>query len=64
MPVGGEDFTLMIKRVVEKGGQGALFRWGCNHRGHHKGDFDLQDTESMPMGFEVFTRFAQKKNGV
>lgn len=63
-PVGGEDFTLMIKRVVERGGQGALFRCGCNHRGHHKGDFDLQDTESMPMGFEVFTRFAQKKNGI
>lgn len=62
-PVGGEDYTLMIKRVVEKGGRGAMFRWGCNHHGHHKGDFDLQDTESMSMGFEVFTRFAKKING-
>ncbi len=61
-PAGSEDFTMMLKRVVEHGGRGGMFRWGCNHNGHHKRDFDLQDTVSMPMGFEVFTRFVLRVN--
>jgi aminobenzoyl-glutamate utilization protein A len=61
-PAGSEDYTILLRRVVEHGGRGAMFRWGCNHNGHHKRDFDLQDTVSMPMGFEVFTRFVQRVN--
>ena len=64
VPTGSEDYTLMVKRVVEHGGQGAFFRWGCEHHGHHRGDFDIQDTESMPHAFEVFVRYAQKANGL
>ena len=64
VPTGSEDYTLMVKRVVDHGGQGAFFRWGCEHHGHHRGDFDIQDTESMPHAFEVFVRYAQKANGL
>ncbi len=63
-PAGSEDFTMMLKRVVSHGGRGGMFRWGCNHHGHHKSDFDLQDTESMPIGRAVFTGFVKAVNGL
>ena len=63
-PAGSEDFTMMLKRVVAHGGRGGMFRWGCNHNGHHKSDFDLQDTESMPIGRAVFTGFLKAMNGL
>ena len=63
-PAGSEDFTMMLRRVVERGGTGGMFRWGCNHHGHHRSDFDLQDTQSMPIGFEIFTQYAKKVNGL
>lgn len=63
-PAGSEDFTMMLRRVVERGGVGGMFRWGCNHHGHHRSDFDLQDTQSMPIGFEIFTQYAKKVNGL
>ena len=63
-PAGSEDFTMMLRRVVERGGTGGMFRWGCNHHGHHRSDFDLQDTQSMPIGFEIFTQYAKKVNGI
>ena len=62
-PSGSEDFTALLKRVTDKGGQGALFRWGCRHNGHHKSDFDLQDEQSMPIGFGVFCNLIKKLNG-
>ena len=63
-PAGSEDFTWMVKRVVAHGGQGALFRWGCRHNDHHKFHFDLQDTESMPVAYKMFTGYVKKMNGV
>ena len=63
-PAGSEDFTWMGKRVVARGGQCAFFRWGCRHNGHHKFHFDLQDTESMPLAFKMFTGYVMKMNGV
>ena len=63
-PAGRADFTMMRRHVVQRGGVGGMFRGGCNHHGHHRADFDLQDTQSMPIGFEVFTRYAQKVNGI
>ena len=62
-PAGSEDFTWMVKRVVAHGGQGAFFRWGCRHNGHHKFHFDLQDTESMPLAYKMFTGYVLKMNG-
>ena len=53
-PSGSEDFTVLLRRVVEHGGRGAMFRWGCKHNGHHRSDFDIQDSETMPLAFDVF----------
>jgi len=60
---GSEDFTNLATHVVEKGGQAGMFCWGCTSNGAHKPDFSLQDTESMPIGFQVFTKFLEKTNG-
>ncbi len=61
-PGGSEDFTWMLQRVVEHGGKGCMFRWGCLHHGHHKADFDLQDKQSMPLALGVFCAVLQKVN--
>ena len=63
-PSGSEDYSLMLKRVVERGGRGAMFRWGCRHHGHHKSDFDIQDTETMPVAFGIFTGCVLRFNGI
>ena len=63
-PSGSEDFTLLLDRVVKHGGEGAFFLFGCNHHGHHRADFEIQDTESMPLGFGLFRRLAKRLNGV
>jgi len=60
---GSDDFTNLAARVVEKGGQCGMFRFGCNHHGHHKADFAIQDTESLPIGFGVFRGFIERING-
>lgn len=63
-PSGSEDYSLMLKRVVERGGRGAMFRWGCRHHGHHKSDFDIQDKETMPVAFGIFTGCVLRFNGI
>lgn len=60
---GSDDFTNLAVRVVEKGGRCGMFRFGCNHHGHHKADFAIQDTESLPIGFGVFKGFLERING-
>jgi aminobenzoyl-glutamate utilization protein A len=63
-PAGSEDCTMLIRRVVEHGGRGGYFLFGCNHHGHHRSDFEIQDTVSMPVGFGVFVNLAKRLNGV
>ena len=63
-PSGSEDCTMLIRRVKEHGGRGTYFLFGCNQNGHHRADFDIQDTESLPVAFEVFTGVAKKLNGI
>ncbi|MCF0253531.1 MAG: amidohydrolase, partial [Duodenibacillus sp.] len=63
-PSGSEDCTVLMRRVVERGGEAAFFLFGCNHNGHHRADFDIQDEQSLPMAFDVFTAVALKKNGL
>ena len=63
-PAGSEDCTVLIKRVVDHGGKAAYFMFGCNHHGHHRADFEIQDETSMPIGFEVFCRMAKRLNGI
>lgn len=62
--VGSEDCTMLIRRVQAHGGKAAFFYYGCNHHGHHRRDFCIQDTESLPTGFGVFTEFIRRTNGV
>ena len=64
VPSGSEDCALFIRRVIQKGGQAAFILYGCNHPGHHRPTFDIQDEKSLPLAFKVFTGFAQKVNGI
>ena len=59
---GSEDCTWLIRKVILQGGEAAMFIFGCNHHGHHRGDFCIQDTQSLPVGFEMFTGFLIKTN--
>ncbi len=58
-----EDCSLLIQRVQSHGGKAVFFYYGCNHNGHHRADFEIQDEISMPMGFAVFVGALQKVNG-
>lgn len=59
---GSEDCTWLIRKVLSHGGKGGFFIFGCNQHGHHKGDFEIQDEQSLPEAFEMLTRFLQAKN--
>ena len=63
VPSGSEDCALFIRRVVQHGGQAAFILFGCNHHGHHRPNFDIQDETSLPNAFAVYTGFALKVNG-
>jgi len=41
-----------------------FFYYGCNHHGHHRGDFCIQDTESLPEGLELFAKMVEELNAV
>lgn len=60
--IGSEDCTMLIRRVQEHGGKAAFFYYGCNHPGHHRADFCIQDEVSLPIGWGVFTNFIQGRN--
>lgn len=62
--VGSEDCTMLIRRVQAHGGKAVFFYFGCEHHGHHKPDFDIQDESSLPDGWGVFTRFLEGTNGI
>lgn len=62
--VGSEDCTMLIRRIQEHGGKCAFFYFGCRHLGHHRGDFEIQDYESLPLGWGVFTGYIQRINGI
>ena len=62
--IGSEDCTMLIRRVQEHGGKAVFFYYGCNHPGHHRGDFCIQDETSLPIGFGCFAGFIRRINGV
>lgn len=61
---GSEDASILSKRVRDHGGLAGFFIFGCDHHGHHRADFDIQDTRSLPIGFAVMAgaiaRYLQK----
>ena len=59
---GSEDCSLLMKTVQKHGGKATFFYYGCNHHGHHKSNFEIQDQESMPEGFEIFVRMLERLN--
>lgn len=64
VPSGSEDCAHFIRRVVRHGGKAAFFLFGCDHHGHHRPNFEIQDETSLPNGFAVFTGFAKRMNGI
>ena len=48
----------------QHGGRGAYFLFGCNHHGHHRADFEIQDETSLPMAFNMFKGLALRLNGI
>lgn len=60
---GSEDSTWLLRRAAELGAQTGFFLWGCRHNGHHRADFDVQDTESLPLAIQVFTGLCSRING-
>ena len=56
---GSEDFCVFARRVKEKGGNPGYFLFGCEHHGHHRPDFDIQDTKSIPIGLSAFVNIAK-----
>lgn len=59
-----EDCTWLIKKVREHGGKAGYFMFGCNHRGHHKSDFEIQDEQSLPTGFEMLRKYILERSSV
>ncbi len=57
-----EDCTWLIRRVREHSGKAGYFLFGCNHHGHHRGDFSIQDEKSMPVAFEMLTKYLAERN--
>lgn len=60
--VGSEDCTMLIRRIQAHGGKCAFFYFGCDHHGHHRPDFEIQDHTSLPVGWGVFTGFVARTN--
>lgn len=60
--VGSEDCTMLIRRIQAHGGKCAFFYFGCDHHGHHRPDFEIQDRTSLPVGWGVFTGFVARTN--
>lgn len=60
--VGSEDCTILLRRAAEHGAKTAFLIYGCNHHGHHRGDFDVQDEQSLPIALRVMSAVVQKIN--
>lgn len=56
---GSEDCTTLIRRAQQKGAKCSFFLFGCNHHGHHRSDFEIQDDKSLPMALEMFERVSE-----
>ena len=61
-PAGSEDCSWLIRKVAEHGGQAGFFIYGCEHKGHHRPDFDIQDERNLPVAFNVYVSFAKLVN--
>ena len=51
------------RRAQQHGAKTAFFFWGCEHHGHHRPDFEIQDTVNMPRALAVLTDIVTEING-
>ncbi|WP_110684939.1 amidohydrolase [Salinicola aestuarinus] len=62
-PVGSEDATLLMRRVIERGGEAAYLIVGTRlAAGHHHPAFDF-DEATLPSALEILASAAQALNG-
>ena len=60
---GGDDATLMLRRVQEQGGSATYFLLGADLKGiHHAVDFDF-DEAALPQGVDLFAGIAERVLG-
>ena len=50
--------------MIERGGQAGFILYGCNHHGHHRPNFEIQDEQSLPIALSIYTGFAELVNGI
>lgn len=55
-----EDCTLISRHVAGQGGRCGFFIFGCEHKGHHRPDFDVQDRVNLKPALEVFAGIARR----
>ena len=60
---GSEDCSILQRRAQQHGAKTAFFFWGCDHHGHHRPDFEIQDTVNMPRALAVLTDIVTETNG-
>ncbi len=62
-PGASEDCTFLMRRAIEGGADCGYFMFGCNHKGHHRANFEIQDEVSLGVGLNILTRLVQRLNG-
>lgn len=60
---GSEDCSMLLRRAQEHGAKGGFFLWGCEHHGHHRPDFDIEDEENLPRAMAVLSNIVLETNG-
>ena len=60
---GSEDCASLMRRAQAHGAKAGFFLYGCNQNGHHRSDFDIQDTESLPLALAMLTGLVCRING-
>ena len=60
---GSEDCSILARRAVEHGAEATFFFYGCNHHGHHRADFEIQDRESLPAALAALSGICLRTNG-
>lgn len=61
---GSEDCSILARRAIEHGAEATFLFYGCNHHGHHRADFEIQDTQSLPAALAVLSGICCRTNGL
>lgn len=61
---GSEDCSILARRAIEHGAEATFLFYGCNHHGHHRANFEIQDTQSLPAALAVLSGICRRTNGL